>query len=571
MILFRVLRYKNIMSTGNVFTEIRLDSHSTTLVIGENGAGKSTFLDALTFVLFGKPFRKINKPQLVNSITRKNCLVEIEFSIGTNEFKIIRGIKPNVFEIYQNDALINQDADNKDYQEYLEKHILKVNFKSFCQVVVLGSASFVPFMQLPTGQRREITEDLLDLQVFSDMNIINKNKLGLTESAITTKQLEIRLAKEKAELIKQHLAEQMSNDSIIIDEKNDIIKDTFVLIDEAQKEKNEIAGQVAELKAELKARDPLKTKLSKLSNLRLEFNAKVSALNENIEFLRRNPECPTCSQAIDEEFKKDHISKHVGTISSINETIAQLQEKIEAVKANIDEYTAVETKILNYEVRDTSLSHSIRTWLDYTNSLKKEITKIKSKVKSSTSVQLGDINKEIESLNTKLEQLYEDQEIYTAASMLLKDGGIKSRIIRQYIPRINKLINKYLSALDFFVDFQLNENFEETIKSRFRDEFTYASFSEGEKMRLNLAVLFTWRAVAKLRNSINTNILIMDEVMDSSLDNNGSDEFMKLITNMIKDTNTFIISHKSDSMIDKFDHAIKFVKVKNFSKMVAAQ
>jgi DNA repair exonuclease SbcCD ATPase subunit len=559
------------MSTGNVFTEIRLDSHSTTLVIGENGAGKSTFLDALTFVLFGKPFRKINKPQLVNSITRKNCLVEIEFSIGTNEFKIIRGIKPNVFEIYQNDALINQDADNKDYQEYLEKHILKVNFKSFCQVVVLGSASFVPFMQLPTGQRREITEDLLDLQVFSDMNIINKNKLGLTESAITTKQLEIRLAKEKAELIKQHLAEQMSNDSIIIDEKNDIIKDTFVLIDEAQKEKNEIAGQVAELKAELKARDPLKTKLSKLSNLRLEFNAKVSALNENIEFLRRNPECPTCSQAIDEEFKKDHISKHVGTISSINETIAQLQEKIEAVKANIDEYTAVETKILNYEVRDTSLSHSIRTWLDYTNSLKKEITKIKSKVKSSTSVQLGDINKEIESLNTKLEQLYEDQEIYTAASMLLKDGGIKSRIIRQYIPRINKLINKYLSALDFFVDFQLNENFEETIKSRFRDEFTYASFSEGEKMRLNLAVLFTWRAVAKLRNSINTNILIMDEVMDSSLDNNGSDEFMKLITNMIKDTNTFIISHKSDSMIDKFDHAIKFVKVKNFSKMVAAQ
>jgi DNA repair exonuclease SbcCD ATPase subunit len=571
MILFRVLRYKNIMSTGNVFTEIRLDTHSTTLVIGENGAGKSTFLDALTFVLFGKPFRKINKPQLVNSITRKNCLVEIEFSIGTNEFKIIRGIKPNVFEIYQNDALINQDADNKDYQEHLEKHILKVNFKSFCQVVVLGSASFVPFMQLPTGQRREITEDLLDLQVFSDMNIINKNKLGLTESAITTKQLEIRLAKEKAELIKQHLAEQMSNDSIIIDEKNDIIKDTFVLIDEAQKEKNEIAGQIAELKAELKARDPLKTKLSKLSNLRLEFNAKVSALNENIEFLRRNPECPTCSQAIDEEFKKDHISKHVGTISSINETIAQLQEKIEAVKANIDEYTAVETKILNYEVRDTSLSHSIRTWLDYTNSLKKEITKIKSKVKSSTSVQLGDINKEIESLNTKLEQLYEDQEIYTAASMLLKDGGIKSRIIRQYIPRINKLINKYLSALDFFVDFQLNENFEETIKSRFRDEFTYASFSEGEKMRLNLAVLFTWRAVAKLRNSINTNILIMDEVMDSSLDNNGSDEFMKLITNMIKDTNTFIISHKSDSMIDKFDHAIKFVKVKNFSKMVAAQ
>jgi len=571
MILFRVLRYKNIMSTGNVFTEIRLDTHSTTLVIGENGAGKSTFLDALTFVLFGKPFRKINKPQLVNSITRKNCLVEIEFSIGTNEFKIIRGIKPNVFEIYQNDALINQDADNKDYQEHLEKHILKVNFKSFCQVVVLGSASFVPFMQLPTGQRREITEDLLDLQVFSDMNIINKNKLGLTESAITTKQLEIRLAKEKAELIKQHLVEQMSNDSIIIDEKNDIIKDTFVLIDEAQKEKNEIAGQVAELKAELKARDPLKTKLSKLSNLRLEFNAKVSALNENIEFLRRNPECPTCSQAIDEEFKKDHISKHVGTISSINETIAQLQEKIEAVKANIDEYTAVETKILNYEVRDTSLSHSIRTWLDYTNSLKKEITKIKSKVKSSTSVQLGDINKEIESLNTKLEQLYEDQEIYTAASMLLKDGGIKSRIIRQYIPRINKLINKYLSALDFFVDFQLNENFEETIKSRFRDEFTYASFSEGEKMRLNLAVLFTWRTVAKLRNSINTNILIMDEVMDSSLDNNGSDEFMKLITNMIKDTNTFIISHKSDSMIDKFDHAIKFVKVKNFSKMVAAQ
>ena len=559
------------MSTGNVFTEIQLDGHATTLIIGENGAGKSTFLDALTFVLFGKPFRKINKPQLVNSITRKNCMVEIEFNIGTNEFKIVRGIKPNVFEIYQNDALINQDADNKDYQEYLEKHILKVNFKSFCQVVVLGSAAFVPFMQLPAGQRREITEDLLDLQVFSDMNIINKNKLGLTETAINTKQLEIRLAKEKAELIKVHLAEQMSNDSAIIDEKNDIIKDTFDLITEAQKEKDEIAAKIAELRVQLSGRDPLKDKLSKLSNLRLKFNAKVAALNENIEFLKHNPECPTCSQTIDAEFKKDHISKHAGTISDINETITQLQEKIEEVKASIDEYAVIETEILNHEIRDTSLSHSIRTWLDYTNSLKKEITKIKSKVKSSTSVQLGDINKEIESLNSKLGQLYEDQEIYTAASMLLKDGGIKSRIIRQYIPRINKLINKYLSALDFFVDFQLNENFEETIKSRFRDEFTYASFSEGEKMRLNLAVLFTWRAVAKLRNSINTNILIMDEVMDSSLDNNGSDEFMKLITNMIKDTNTFIISHKTDSMIDKFDHAIKFVKVKNFSKMVAAQ
>ena len=571
MILFKILRYKNIMSTGNVFTEIRLDSHSTTLIIGENGAGKSTFLDALTFVLFGKPFRKINKPQLVNSITRKNCLVEIEFSIGSNEFKIIRGIKPNTFEIYQNDVLINQDADNKDYQEYLEKHILKVNFKAFCQVVVLGSASFVPFMQLPAGQRREITEDLLDLQVFSDMNIINKNKLGLTETAINTKQLEIRLAKEKAELIKQHLAEQMSNDSAVIDEKNDIIKDTFGLIESAQKEKAEIAETIAKSKALLSTRDPLKTKLLKLSSLKLEFNAKVSALNENIEFLKHNPECPTCSQTINEEFKKDHINKHVGTISGINETIAQLQEKIEVVKTSIDTYTAIENDILNSEVRSTSLSHSIRTWLDYTNSLKKEITKIKSKVKSSTSVQLVDINKDIESLNSKLEQLYEDQEIYTAASMLLKDGGIKSRIIRQYIPRINKLINKYLSALDFFVDFQLNENFEETIKSRFRDEFTYASFSEGEKMRLNLAVLFTWRTVAKLRNSINTNILIMDEVMDSSLDNNGSDEFMKLITNMIKDTNTFIISHKTDSMIDKFDHAIKFVKVKNFSKMVAAQ
>ena len=571
MILFKILRYKNIMSTGNVFTEIRLDSHSTTLIIGENGAGKSTFLDALTFVLFGKPFRKINKPQLVNSITRKNCLVEIEFSIGSNEFKIIRGIKPNTFEIYQNDAMINQDADSKDYQEYLEKHILKVNFKAFCQVVVLGSASFVPFMQLPAGQRREITEDLLDLQVFSDMNIINKNKLGLTETAINTKQLEIRLAKEKAELIKQHLAEQMSNDSAVIDEKNDIIKDTFGLIESAQKEKAEIAETIAKSKALLSTRDPLKTKLLKLSSLKLEFNAKVSALNENIEFLKHNPECPTCSQTINEEFKKDHINKHVGTISGINETIAQLQEKIEVVKTSIDTYTAIENDILNSEVRSTSLSHSIRTWLDYTNSLKKEITKIKSKVKSSTSVQLVDINKDIESLNSKLEQLYEDQEIYTAASMLLKDGGIKSRIIRQYIPRINKLINKYLSALDFFVDFQLNENFEETIKSRFRDEFTYASFSEGEKMRLNLAVLFTWRTVAKLRNSINTNILIMDEVMDSSLDNNGSDEFMKLITNMIKDTNTFIISHKTDSMIDKFDHAIKFVKVKNFSKMVAAQ
>ena len=569
MILFKKLRFKNFLSTGNVFTEIDLNKSTTTLIVGENGAGKSTILDALTFSLFNKPFRKINKPQLMNSITQKNLVVEIEFSISNNEYKIIRGMKPNVFEVYKNNVLLNQSSESKDYQEILEKQIIKINFKSFCQVVILGSASFVPFMQLPAGQRREIIEDLLDLQIFTTMNSLLKDKVSLNNKSLLVCENDMELIKEKINLVKEHISEKKQNNEKIIEEKKIILLDTLKQVEDFMNKSYDIKRNINSLKEKTSDLDSFNKKLKTLSSLKHQIEAKLNILNGEIKFFNEHENCPTCKQEIDESFRCETVqSKNI----EVNEVEAGL-------KLLIDQYNDIESKIkeimkLNEELSEMNMQlHILNTKLDSLNSyreqLEKEIKNIKDNNKEDDTSKLKQLNHDLEGFSLLFNELQAERKTLGYASAILKDGGIKSKIVKQYIPIINKLINKYLSSMEFMCQFELNEQFEETIKSRFRDTFSYSSFSEGEKMRINLAILFTWRAVSKLRNSINTNILIMDEVFDSSLDSNGTEEFMKILNQLTKDTNTFIISHKTDQLYEKFESVLKFEKVKNFSRIAA--
>lgn len=569
MIYFTKIRWKNFLSTGNLFTEVNLCQHSTTLIVGENGAGKSTFLDALTFVLFGKPFRNINKPLLINSITQKNLVVEIEFMIGKVNYKIVRGIKPNIFEVYQNDVLLNQTAETKDYQAILEKQILKTNYKSFCQVVVLGSASYVPFMRLSAAQRREITEDLLDLQIFTTMNALLKDKISDNNEAIRQCNNDITLAKEHIELLRKHIINVNNSNEKNIEDKKQRIVDTKDKIEEYAKTLQDLNSTVATLQKKTEKLPKLKKSLDSINNLKTQIEIKIDVMNEEIHFFNNHDDCPTCKQEISKEFKCDSVDKRTAEITETKEGYKLLIDKYYSVRDQIKELTKIEDEIINHKFSINTTQNRINSLLDYINEIEKEINSMKV-------FEMNDEDQKIKELETKLQEyselyikLQSDKVTYAFASTLLKDNGIKSKIVKQYIPIINKLINKYLSSMEFMCQFELDENFSETIKSRYRDEFKYDSFSEGEKFRINLAILFTWRSIAKMRNSINTNLLIMDEVMDSSLDNNGTDEFLKLINNLTKDTNTFIISHKKDTIIDKFDHSIKFEKYQNFSRIAA--
>ena len=568
-IVFHTIRYKNFLSTGNIFTEIPLDKTNNTLIVGENGAGKSTILDALSYGLFNKPFRKINKPQLLNSITKKDLVVELEFSIGQNMYKISRGVRPNFFEVYMNGALLNQSSDVRDYQEILEKQILKINHKSFCQVVVLGSASFVPFMQLPAGQRRDIIEDLLDLQIFTTMNTLLKQKVADNANNTWKADKDKDLVEEKIKIVREHIAENDKNNTKIIDEKKERIKSTNDEISKNIETKFSLDRDIEELSSKLTDEDTLTRRKNKLSTLKHQLEAKIATYRGDIEFLNNHENCPTCHQQIDEGFRAESIEKKTIDITAVDQGLDQLTHEYEAASQKLDEIFSVHNDI-NTKKMDR---HRVITKIDslqyYRDQLQDDITSIKQDRKQQDTSKIDDLVKDLEDVKNKIVDLGEEQLLLSAAGMLLKDGGIKSRMIKQYIPIINKLINKYLAAMDFFVEFNLDENFNETIKSRYRDEFSYASFSEGEKMRINLAVLFTWRAVAKLRNSINTNILIMDEVFDSSLDANGTEEFMKIINQLTNDSNVYIISHKTDQIADKFDNVIRFEKHKNFSRMVA--
>lgn len=567
MIIFKKVKWKNFLSTGNLFTEVELNKGSTTLIVGENGAGKSTILDALSFSLFGKPFRKINKPQLLNTINNKNLLVEIEFDIGSTEYKIIRGVKPNVFEVYQNGKLLNQSAEMKDYQSILEKQILKVNHKSFSQVVVLGSATFQPFMQLTAGQRREIIEDLLDLQIFTTMNYLLKDKLVNINEKIAEHNSEKKILENKIEILKEHLIELQFNNEKLIEEKKSLISDTQNKISLLAEQCIEVKLVNDALKESIADETNISKKLNKLNSLKHQIQANLGVVSKEVSFFHDYDNCPTCKQQIDQEFKKQTVEEKSLKINEIEEGLKLLTEEYDKTNEKLEEIMEINSKISDKNLEINGIKTKISSLVEYKETLETEIEKLNTKTVESDASKIPEVEKNLKEVEKKYYDLVDERSTLQAAATLLKDGGIKSKIIKQYIPIMNKLINKYLSSMEFMCQFELDEQFNETIKSRYRDVFSYASFSEGEKMRINLAILFAWRSIAKMRNSVNTNILIMDEVFDSSLDANGTEEFMKILNNLTSDTNTFIISHKTDQIIDKFDRVIRFEKHKNFSRI----
>jgi DNA repair exonuclease SbcCD ATPase subunit len=569
MIHFKKVRFKNILSTGNAWTEIPLDSNKSTLIVGENGAGKSTMLDAIAFALYGKAFRNIKKPQLLNSINQKELMVEIEFKIGAKNYTIKRGIKPNIFEIWCNGELLNQDAAARDYQSYLEESILKLNYKSFGQVVVLGSSTFVPFMQLKAGERRAVIEDLLDIQIFTVMNTLLKDKVSSNKEEIQEIKYQIDLLKNRIDSAKEH------NDSIRELKEGEVaklkekLKEQIALIEAEQESVQALMEEVTELVESVADKPAMKKKLQELEKIDGQLSNKLSKLRKDIAFYEDHDNCPTCRQGIQHEFKEQTVSESTSKIAEIEEAQKQLFGRFDGVNMRLAEIDEIETVISSKNLEMSEHNANYKMAMNVCKSIKKDLTEAEESVEAIDTSAIQKLEEDLNTYHTKQGQLFDDKEMLTLVSSMLKDGGIKTRIIKQYVPVMNKLINKYLAAMDFFVQFELDENFNETIKSRFRDVFSYASFSEGEKLRIDLALLFTWRAVSKLRNSVSTNLLIMDEIMDSSLDNAGTEEFLKIINEITADSNVFIISHKGDQLYEKFDNVIRFEKVKNFSRMAA--
>lgn len=566
MINFKAIRWKNFLSTGNIFTEVNLSTNGTTLIVGENGAGKSTILDAITFALFGKTFRNINKPQLLNAITRKELVVEIEFTIQSNQYKIVRGMKPGIFEVYCNGSLLNQSAEMRDYQEVLEKSILKINYKSFCQVVILGSASFVPFMQLPAAQRRAIIEDLLDLQVFTTMNTLLKEKVQENGNQLQANENERKIIEAKIKMVKEHLKEIQSKNEQFIREKKQAAKDISAKIDSATANKNTMLAQAEELRSSVASSETIKSKIENLKELRVRMEAKSKLLASEVSFFKNHDNCPTCKQSISDEFSCEVVERRSSEIDEIASGLEKLVQAYNENNQKLKSILDVESKADELYVQASHETLMLRVLNEQLSSLLKEVDGAKKTAKETSDVKVVDLEMELAMTSSQYNILQEDKQVLNAAAMLLKDGGIKTRIVNQYIPVINKLINKYLSEFDLFVEFNLDEQFNEVIKSRYRDEFSYASFSEGEKQKIDLAILFTWRAVAKLRNSLSTNLLILDEVFDSSLDGQSADDLLKILQNISKDSNVFIISHR-DTLHDKFENVIKFVKTKSFSRI----
>jgi DNA repair exonuclease SbcCD ATPase subunit len=560
-----------LLSTGNTFTEIVFDSYKTVLIVGENGAGKSTILDALSFGLYGKPFRKVNKNQLINTINGKGTVVELEFSIGKKNYKVVRGIKPNVFEIYSEGNLLDQNADAKEYQEMLESQILKLNQKSFAQIVILGSASFVPFMQLPTSHRREIVEDLLDIQIFSTMNSILKDKIAYNRIKATDVDYKIKGSAEKIEMHKKHIESLKQNNDELIKQKNEQLQKVNDDITAANGKVAEISSEIEKLSETVVDQDKVRKKLDTVQDLARKVDNRLDKIKKDITFFESHDDCPTCRQGIEHTHKTSILETNNNQVAEIERGKQQIAEELTGINERLSEIAKISSTITarNREVSD--LLVQIRTWSTFVTQINKEIEDIGANTKhiDANNEEIKQLKEDLKTAIADKETLSKDKQVFDIAAVLLKDSGIKTKIIKQYVPIINKLINKYLAAMDFFVSFELNENFEETIKSRFRDEFTYDSFSEGEKMRIDLALLFAWRAVAKLRNSASTNLLIMDEVFDSSLDSSGTDEFLKILNGLTSDTNTFIISHKGDQLADKFEHTIKFEKHKNFSRIAS--
>lgn len=568
MIVFHKIRYKNFLSTGNAFTEFALDQHKTTLIVGENGAGKSTILDALSFCLYGKAFRNINKPQLVNTINNKGLLVEAEFTIGKKNYLVRRGIKPSILEIFQNGKMLDQHAESKEYQEMFEKTILKLSHKAFSQIVILGSASFVPFMQLSAANRREIIEDLLDIGIFSTMNVLLKDKIQKNKDDVINNDYNIRLTEEKIDLEEKHIDQLKINNEQSIKK----IEDQISRLNDSIRVEGDAIGvlenKIKNLTSTIADKKKAEARVNKLVTLERMLEDKLRGLKKEISFFEGNDSCPTCSQEITGAFKQDSISTRSKEVTKVSAGMSQIEIDIRAAEERIAEIQLVQQQITDQQRAISVHQSSIQTHNRFIAELNTSLAEhAKVQVPVDNAELLKSLEEDLTNLIAMKEMLAKQRLVLDTAAILLKDTGIKTKIIKQYVPVMNKLINKYLAAMDFFVNFELNENFEESIKSRYRDDFSYNSFSEGEKLRIDLALLFTWRAVAKMRNSTNTNLLIMDEIFDSSLDSAGTDEFLKLLMALSNETNVLIISHKGDQLFDKFDTVIKFEKVKNFSRI----
>ena len=566
MIIFKKIRWKNFLSTGNVFSEVNLTGAKTNLIVGTNGAGKSTILDALTFSLFGKPFRKINKPMLVNSINEKDLITEIEFSIGQKEYLVRRGIKPNVFEIYCNGQLWNQESSLVEQQKNFEANVLKMNYKSFTQIVVLGSSTFVPFMRLPLAQRREIIEDILDIQVFSTMNVLLKDKVRENNDEIKKLDYEVHLLEEKIDLQKKYMLELEKKTKEEITRKENKISELLENENEYHNEVARLTSEVQKHSEEMKELSNSTTKLKKLNTFLFKIHSKLKNCQQEHDFFNNNHVCPTCTQELDEDFRQEKINEGSSELNKMNTGVEDLLLEIGKEEEREHKFTKLSDQVMQLNASISQSNFQI-------TSIKKNISDIETEIKELESsnpdkkeefVKLEGLVKKKKDLNGTQAENKKDRDTLLVASQLLKDNGIKTRIIKTYLPAMNQLINQYLQSMDFYVNFTLDENFEEIIKSRYRDVFSYDSFSEGEKSRIDIALLLTWRSIAKLKNSVDTNLLILDEIFDSSLDQQGGSDLGWILRNFDDNTNVYVISHR-DSLEGKFERTLTAVKEKNFS------
>ena len=566
---FKKIRYKNLLSSGNSFTEILLDKSKTTLISGTNGSGKSTLLDAITFALYGKAFRKINKPQLINSINQKELVTEVEFTIGAANYLIKRGLKPNFFEIYKNGTLVNQDAAVRDYQAYLEQNILKLNYKSFTQIVILGSATYVPFMELPAHARREIIEDLLDIQVFSTMNTLLKDKVSANKESITENSYQKDLIETRIDSAKEH------NESIrkIKEKEVDKIKEKMAIhikdIEEAKSKIETMQDIIDVCVKDIADKADVKAKSEKAKSLRRDIESQIRSHQKELSFYKDHDDCPTCKQGIEHDFKESIIADKDTKLAELTEGLEKLAVKAKEYDDRLEAISSIEDQMRDVNLKIGDERASIKVAKNALVSYKNELTSAEEEVEAVDTSKLNEYYTQLKNIEARQTELYNEKEVMSVVAAMLKDGGIKAKIIKQYVPVMNKLINKYLTAFDLFVDFQLDENFNEVIKSRFRDKFSYASFSEGEKLRITLSIMLAWRSVAKLRNSVATNLLILDETLDGALDGNGIEMLIDTLHNLNADDNIFVISHRGHQFGDKFMSSITFNKVKNFSEIAA--
>ena len=567
MIVFEKIRWKNFLSSGNQFIEIPLNQNTTTLIVGHNGAGKSTILDALCFALFKKPFREIKQEQLINSINLGGTEVELEFSISNNKYKIRRGIKPNIFEIYQNGEMINQDATIADYQKMLEQQILKFNYRSFTQVVILGSSTFVPFMELKSSHRREVVEDILDIKIFSVMQMLAKVRIKEQEEQIKDILRELDITNAKIETQKEYIGKLQERSDIEVQSEIEKVTSNTNAIDKYNTHINALQSEISKLRNQITDKDGLSDKSNKLRNFEAQFESKLKECNKHKSFYENHDNCPTCNQVLSN--KQDMIRENNQSIMKWNQALEDADKEIRNISRRLEKIQNIETEIRTVEIDVAKFEQSKLELHNINTKLTHKINELKQQSSDTGEARgkLSELENQQQEIDKKKTSKGEELDYLSAARTMLNDSGIKTKVIKQYLPIMNQLINKYLASMDFFVNFKLDNEFKETIRSRFRDDFSYASFSEGEKMRINLALLFTWRAIAKMKNSISTNLLLLDEIFDSSLDGSGTDDFLKIL-NTLEGENIFIISHKTDMIADRFANVMRFEKVGNFTKIM---